>query len=100
MRYHWGLGVGHLHAHQPSAMACHIPEARGGELQDFLSERISGEDDTNMQILDRNNNAGDSDNPELALEDNNSEGWDDVESSDSKDGSTHEDTEEEEFAGL
>ena len=38
MRYHWGLGVGHLHAHQPSESSIYIADGHNvKDMQDNQS---------------------------------------------------------------
>lgn len=83
MRYHWGLGVGHLHAHQPTSSCVHC-EPRGIDApDDSIPEQPS--DGGYMRTTDVENDADqESDDPEMNLEDRELEGWD--ESGDSNDG--------------
>lgn len=97
MRYHWGLGVGHLHAHQ------HASSARGSEDNTGWSQYEAGEalddaSDTNTRSPDVDGNAYDFGDAEFSSE---SEGWEDIESED-EEGSGNEDmtSEEEDFTGM
>lgn len=83
MRYHWGLGVGHLHAHQFSGASGRIHKEPGAQNGQSLDEVVIKECDVNPQAQpeDGNSDACDSD-PELDLGDREYEGWDDVESDD------------------
>ena len=99
MRYHWGLGVGHLHAHQHSAISGRIPQEDDQEME--LTER-EAEERLVQNIADalpeiqaehESSDVEHSDNPELGLEDRHLEGWEDNESEDSERGeSRDEDT--------
>ena len=79
------MGVGHLHAHQ-SASSCIPHGSRGIDAPDDpIPEQLPGGGDT--QTADMENDAHhELDNPEMALEDREFEGWDDVESDDPNDG--------------
>lgn len=82
MRYHVGLGVGHIHAHQHAGTSRHIYEESGAQDSQSLereNEPITEESDINLQVQDGNSDACDSD-PELDLKDREFEGWNDVES--------------------
>lgn len=110
MRYHWGLGVGHLHAHQSaSTSGCvsnlaedvqdiHAPDM---ELQEALGESPAQANDGDSDM------GNESDNPdsELCLEDRDLEGWDDIEMDDVlEDGDVDEDigepASEDDFTGM
>jgi hypothetical protein len=98
MRYHWGLGVGHFHAHQPSGTSFHTSEeqdAGDAELPECEAEERLNEDDGDV---DGNSDVGIPHDPELGLEDREYEGWDDEE--DSGGGGLEEDMEEEDFTGI
>jgi hypothetical protein len=89
MRYHWGLGIGHMHAHQAQApQGSHNPETTQAEDSHDDPQRncaladTSGESSTIAHPQDENDDVYDSDNPELLLDDRHLEGWDDAESSD------------------
>jgi hypothetical protein len=95
MRYHWGLGVGHFHAHQPHATAtssytpCQPEDTKNDH--DAESGVAEGSDtyDGHKLSAELGDNASDvyeSDNSELGLDDRDPEGWEDVES-ESDDGS-------------
>jgi hypothetical protein len=101
MRYHWGLGVGHLHAHQPAGASFRTPEE--ADAQDIIpreceTEEGPGENDADTHIQDSNSDVYGSDDPELGLEDRNLEGWEDFESEGSEGGDM--DMEEELFTGM
>ena len=104
MRYHWGLGVGHFHAHQSaSTSSCVSDQAEDApdiqvpdiELQEALGESL-------VQANDRDSDMGyESENPELCLEDHDLEGWDDIEMDDIEDSDGDEVIEEpEDFTGM
>jgi hypothetical protein len=108
MRYHWGLGVGHFHAHQ-SALTCEshcasnlTEDAQEQETQvpDLGLQEALGE--SLVQDNDRDSDMGyESENPELCLEDLDSEGWDDIEMDDGEDDNGDEDNgEPEDFTGM
>lgn len=107
MRYHWGLGVGHLHTHQTSAMSHgHIPRAGSQDVQinepnDNLGENENDDNAQQGETSDIGGSESESDDPELTLEDRDFEGWDDVESEDSASGDEFEDSaDEEDFTGM
>ena len=90
MRYHWGLGVGHIHAHQPTFSAGWSPDkskdSQDDRSTDFEPDEPPGE---NAHAADTAHHGEsdapcESDNVELCLDEG---GWDDVET-DSADGST------------
>jgi hypothetical protein len=91
MRYHWGLGVGHLHAHQPS---CVPREPRGiAAPDDPIPEQLPEGGYT--RITDVENDADhESNDPELALEDRELEGWDESDDLDDSDEEGSEDDDE------
>lgn len=80
MRYHWGLGVGHYHAH-------HCAARPADNSEDALENLQPQDDDTAEQgSVDGGDGSdgSDSDNEELGLDDRQQEGWEDVESEDSE----------------
>lgn len=82
MRYHWGLGVGHIHAHQ-SAYTSGCVSNLAEDAQDIDAELPEAPRDSPAQVNDRGSDMGyESDNPELCLEDRDLEGWDDIEMDD------------------
>jgi hypothetical protein len=103
MRYHWGLGVGHLHAHQHAATS--IPgEDSHIRTQSPDCEPDVDENDVGAQTQDRDGD-NDADDPELSLTERDLEGWEDVASDDSDNElqvESHEDdfTDEEDFTGM
>jgi hypothetical protein len=106
MRYHWGLGIGHFHAHQlasTSGCASDLAEdAQDIQVPDMELQETSAE--SPAQASDQASDVGfESDNPELCLEDRDSEGWDDIEMDDIEDGDGDEDEdtgEAEDFSGM
>src|SRR5215471_5906960 len=101
MRYHWGLGVGHLHAHQVAAKSgAHNLHKSSQDIQtelepsDYEAEESLGQNENNcsaQQHSEGNGNIGNSesdsesdlDDPELTLEERDFDGWDDLDSEDS-----------------
>ena len=89
MRYHWGLGVGHIHAHQHTVPLAAIPRTNSPNVQpEHEPDATLDVNEINIQIdlQDGNSDVYHSDNPELGLEDRESEGWEDVESDGSERG--------------
>lgn len=97
MRYHWGLGVGHLHAHQTSESAApcnkpEMPQAEGIQADqspdcipadsEVPSENLNPVDAQQPPPREDDGDAGtyDSDCPELCLDDREAEGWEDIDS--------------------
>ena len=92
MRYHWGLGVGHYHAHQPTSSLHHNIASQpitneSGDTQDNQSSNMEpeGTSDSNLDALgvvgdDDLDSEYISDDPELGLEDRHlpDEGWQDT----------------------
>jgi hypothetical protein len=89
MRYHWGLGIGHLHAHQYTLTSAPIPEKNTRDVQpsECELEETLYENDVSAQVeaQDGNSEGYHSDNPELCLEERDNEGWEDVELESSED---------------
>jgi hypothetical protein len=109
MRYHWGLGVGHFHAHQPRATATTLCQPGDTEIdQDAEPGIAEGSDNyeghkSSAELGDNGSDTYESDNSELGLDERDLEGWEDVES----DGDSHldddhglGDEDEEEFGGI
>ncbi len=91
MRYHWGLGVGHIHAHQHTVPLTAIQRTDSPDVQlehDSEPDATLDVNEINIQIdlQDGNSDIYHSDNPELGLEDRELEGWEDVESDGSEGG--------------
>jgi hypothetical protein len=103
MRYHWGLGVGHLHAHQPTFNASRIPDkprdTQDDQFADFEPDEPSGE---NAHAPDTDSDkCYESDNPELDLDDRDLEGWEDVETDSANDDSERDSNDtDEDFVGM
>jgi hypothetical protein len=104
MRYHWGLGVGHYHAHQPTSISHHNITSRSN-----LEPDSEGTSYSNVDPLGNSNDDLEyiSDDPELGLEDRHlpDEGWQDMDSDSDADGGGHsdsdfEDIEEEDYTGC
>jgi hypothetical protein len=116
MRYHWGLGVGHLHAHQPRSTAtssytpCQPGDTKDDQYAEPEPEGAEGrvDYDGHEPSAEPGDNASDiyeSDDSELRLDERDLEGWEDVESDDGGDldgncGLGDEDEDEEEFGGI
>jgi hypothetical protein len=104
MRYHWGLGVGHFHAHQSASTSGCVSDlaedAQDIQVPDMEPQEALGE--TLAHANDRGSDMGyESDNPELSLEDRDLEGWDDIEMDDVADVDGDEDIGElEDFTGM
>jgi hypothetical protein len=110
MRYHWGLGVGHLYAHHSistSSSAC-TPDSRDTDTQGDGSVDLGpfdlGPSHENAHLnVEDNDTDCESDNPELGLNDRDPEGWED---DDSEDGNGEHDfndmdfESEEDFVGM
>jgi hypothetical protein len=91
MRYHWGLGIGHVHAHQVTPDSACIYEQSTDTNPSDTSSR-DPETLTGPQDLHDAGTAGDAachelGDLEMALYDRDFEGWDDVESDASEAGS-------------
>ena len=85
MRHHNGLGIGHLHVHSLGACSISCKSTDIGVPGDPIPKQLSGSGD--MQSTDVDNGTDDeTDDPETTLEDHENEGWDKLESDDSKDG--------------
>ena len=112
MRYHWGLGVSHYHAHQPTSSLHHDIASQPitnepGDNQDNQSSNLEpeGTSYSNVDTLGDEDLEYISDDPELGLEDRHlpDEGWQDTDA-DADDhgghsGSEYEDIEEEVHTG-
>ena len=113
MHYHWGLGVGHYHAHQPTSQHDITQPITNepGDNQDNQSSNLEPEvtSYSNVDALQ----VGDddleyiSDDPELGLEDRHlpDEGWQDMDIDSDADGGGHsssdlEEIEEEDYTGC
>jgi len=84
MRYHWGLGVGHRYAYQPTSTFRCDSESEDEMVLDLDLDKGSGGE---KQVQDADSDNYDSDHPEFALEDREVEGWTDEESDHSASGS-------------
>ena len=81
MRYHWGLGVGHCYA-------CNTFESSStsGESSDTENDQYADLEPDNSSDSENVSDAYESDNSEFCLDDQDPEGWDDMETSDSGSG--------------
>lgn len=85
MRYHWGLAVGHVYAHEKTTDAEPL-----GQASDSLPHGYEGEEETHSSAELRNNTGDDpdrdpdEDNPEFGFE-NDEDGWLDDQADDSED---------------
>jgi len=85
MRFHVGLGVGHVHQHADTSRHTHEESgAQDGQSLEQENEPIMEESNISLQVQDGNSDACDSD-PDLDLEDREFEGWNDVESDHNED---------------
>ena len=115
MRYHWGLGVGHYHAHQPTSSLHHdsmsqpiTNEPLAGDTQDSQSSNpeLEGTSYRNTDALEDDDLEYISDDLELELEDHHlaEEGWESAGRDSSYDGghsgSDSGDVEDEDYTGL
>jgi hypothetical protein len=113
MRYHWGLGVGHLHAHHSASTSAHIPDSGDTDAQDGGSADLEhpelGPSHKNVHFgMEGHETDEESDNPELSLDDDDPEGWQDVDADGSDDGSDDDnrdcdinfESESEDFVGM
>ena len=77
MHYHWVLGVGHYHAHQPKSSSHHNVTSHSN-----LEPDLEGTSYSNVDPLGNSNDKLEyiSDDPELGLEDHHlpDEGWQDM----------------------
>jgi len=88
MQYHGGLGVGHMHQSCASGIS---HEPRDIDVPDGpIPEQLPGGGDTQAPDMENEQNE-ETDNPEMALEDHQNEGWKDAESDDSEDGNESDD---------
>ena len=78
MCYHWGLGVGHFHAHQEFTST--VPDNQ--EAQEDIEDNDVYEEDRNPASLCNadSDSAYESDNSDFSLDDRDIEDWEEVES--------------------
>ena len=108
MRYHWGLGVGHIYTHQPTSTSSwkfQVLDSQATEFEDdqYVDLEV-GENFTLVQGTDHDtaDDTHKSENPELGLDDHGLEGWEDVEtdSNSNSDGPDEQYDSEEDFVGM
>jgi len=80
MQYHWGLGVGHLHAHGLTSTSSWIPDHT-----DILDNSSTNSEDPTGDLKPHvtdfdSNTCYELVNPEMTLNELDLEGWEDVES--------------------
>jgi hypothetical protein len=93
MRYHWGLGVGHLHAHQ-STFSCVSRESKEIDAPyNPIPEQLPGGGDTRTTDIE-NDSDYELDDPEMGLEDCELKGWDESNDPDNGDEDGSDDDEE------
>ena len=93
MQYHWGFGVGHLHAHQ-STFSCVPHEPREIDAPyDPIPKQLPGSGNTRTTGIE-NDSDYESDDPEMGLEDRELEGWDESDDPDDGDEEGSDDDEE------
>jgi hypothetical protein len=101
MRYHWGLGVGHFHAHQSTSTSGCVSDL-AEDTEDIQVPDVESQEA--LREAQANNRGSDmdyeSDNPELCLGDRDLEGWDDIEMDDVEDGDGDDIGELEDFTGM
>ena len=103
MRYHWGLAIGHLHAHQAASTSSTVytepSEIEDGQYADLAPD----ENHVHTPGLDDASNTCELDDSELGLNKHDLEGWQDVESDTSGGGDDEEsdlEDSEEDFKGM
>jgi hypothetical protein len=108
MCYHWGLGVGHFHAHQSASTSGCVSDL-AEDAQDIQVPGMEPQEALGETLAQANDHGGSDigyelDNPELSLEDCDLEGWDDIEMDDVGDGDGDDDLEDigelEDFTGM
>jgi hypothetical protein len=117
MRYHWGLGVGHLHVHQTQKTPDHdgdpatpeapwVEDSQADQTSDCILVDLNVRSENNMDAhpQEEDSDMCCSDNSEFGLDDRQLEGWEDVESDDEGedfgDGVDDEDMDVEDFGGI
>jgi hypothetical protein len=87
MRYHWGLGVGHLHAHRPATTSTRIPSQQmDTETSHCVSTDTEAVSSVALEVATINDVSYEFVDPaEMVLGDRDPEGWDNVESDVSED---------------
>jgi hypothetical protein len=105
MRYHWGLGVGHIHVHRPTSASSCIPnQPMDVETSDNVPTDpeavLPVPADGDPEVTTANNTCHEEfADPEMVLENRDPEGWDDVESDTSEGGGNDSDYDSEEDFG-
>ena len=108
MRYHWGLGVGHIYTHQPTSTSSSKFQVLDNQAAEFEDDQYVdlevGENSTSVQGTnhDTADDTHELENPELGLDDHGLEDWEDVEadSSSDSDGPDEQYDSEEDFVGM
>ena len=108
MRYHWGLGIGHIYTHQPTSTSSSKFQVLDNQATKFEDDQYVdlevGENSTSVQGTDQDtaDDTHESENPEFGLDDHGLEDWEDVEtdSSSNSDGPDEQYDSEEDFVGM
>jgi hypothetical protein len=104
MRYYWGLGVGHFYVHQTAATTdCVLQIPEDTQAPDSEQEELLGgsDNDASNYVQDGDSEVYDSDNPELGLDDRQSDEWgEDGDESDGDDRDEDENMEDEYYTGM
>lgn len=106
MRYHWGLGVRHIHVHQPTSASSCIPNRDQPDVETSKSDNALTDLETvlakgDLEVTTVNNACHEFADHEMVLEDCDPEGWDDVESDcDSSEGGGYDDDSEDDFGDI
>ena len=80
MQYHWGQGIGHLHAHQCSSQCIPKSTVAIDALDDPGTDELPSSEALATNAADMDDIDDKLDNPEFSLRDYDVEGWEDVES--------------------
>ena len=103
MCYHWGLAIGHLHAHKATSTSSTV-YAEPSEIEDGqYADLAPGKNHVHTPGLDDASDTCESDNSDLGLNEHDLEGWQDVESDTSGSGDNEEsdlEDSEEDFMGM
>jgi hypothetical protein len=100
MRYHWGLGVGHFHAHCPASTSGHTSEEQYAQIPEHETQERLGECGVDTQIQEGNDDIDNPDDPELGLDDREYQGWDGEDSGREGGDEPLAGAEEEDFRGI
>jgi hypothetical protein len=100
MRYHWGLGVGHIHVHRPTSVSGCIPnQPMDVETSDNVPRALAVPANGDLEATTATNTCHEFADSEMTLEDYDPEGWDDVES-DTSEGVSNDQDSEDDFGDI